>query len=712
MNISTVQKRKFLNNIYKLFYSTGKTPTEFEVRNAFNQYFQVNKPGYPAIIDYNSLATESIANPDTINELMINTILNLEVLFDCVTETNEEIFNVVHTINDKIENLRARRKELESKIDQLTFANANSDGFFYSFLDNFSTLNNIDLNITSAFVDLVNNNVSLPKITSLYSNQNNLSQLSLAGITNTVTFDGRVVAERQNVTDFDATFDGLNDTYWNYDLSTESIGVASITLSIPIGGVIGVSKVSGSLMSKSPCSVYLKAIPSSVSEQPVIVTKNSTEDYNRFSFIIPSQNYSNIQLTIYKTEPDSVIRSATKPYLYSFGIRDLVIGSDYHDTEASIVSKPIAIPTADNKLLAISSVALDVKQQIVSGTNITYYVAADNPDGENINDFDWIPIEVNEFDSSAESKSINLTSSPYKTIYIDRDYFNDGLKLIPINENATNSNELNPIALPYTGRSAYRVTSVGSTREYLQPYILSSLNCYRHYSLYNDNAKVDLQLYKSLTQWSSYIADTTNLSINRDVLSNLDSLINITINSPSVGFLDTKILAEDIKTGSHIISKSRDDINLSVYLNGVLIADIPSGQKDAKVDWEFIKGVNNLSILYDKNFVGSVSIDLMQGVKLSDYGIIFLDYFNYLDPIEFSMRTSSDINAFTIDTIFGSREVLASKEISNKSIFRYYSSQSELITAVRYRADLLRFNNPNQTPILDGVRVKFKHSDM
>ena len=79
---------------------------------------------------------------------MANSLLNLEILYDLVWENNNEILSVITSLNNRLEHLRAKRKKVESTIDQLIFSNENSDGFFYSFLDSYSTVDNVDLNIS------------------------------------------------------------------------------------------------------------------------------------------------------------------------------------------------------------------------------------------------------------------------------------------------------------------------------------------------------------------------------------------------------------------------------------------------------------------------------------------------------------------------------------------------------------------------------------
>lgn len=723
MNISSIQKRKFLNNIYKLYYSSGTAPSEDEIRRAFNQFFSVNKFGEPIKLDLDPIQGRSTTDVSALNELMAYSLLNMEVLYDCVMENNQQIFSVVSALNSKLDSLRAKRKELESKIDQLMFSISNTDGFFYSYLENFSTISQIDMNLTNAFIDTVNNNVTIPKITSEFSNSFSVNSLIASTVTNTVTFNGRIISENSVADNFGFVFDGLNDTYWNYEYSASAPGVASITLDIPISSGYSLSKIEGSILSEKPCAVAMKAIPADPSVMPMIKTKDSIDDYNRFSFSIPAIAYNKIQLTIYKSEPDSITRNGNNPYLYSFGLRELVIGANYYDQTAVLVSSPISIPTSDNNLLGISAVSIDVSQQILPGTQSRFYIAPDNESGKNLNDFDWIPIEPRDVKDNSEPKLVEIKKSPYQISYIDNDGsdISRDFRLIPLNngESAalsessnTNANELNPINLRYTNKQAYRVTQVGNATKFLQPYMLANLNCYRHYNVLNNYSKIDLQLYKSLQQWSEIISRTSDATIGRDTFNNIDSFINVYINSPSVGFLETKILCSEAKSGSHIVAKSREDFNLSVYLNGSLIADIPSGQLDAKVDWNFVKGINNIAIAYDKSFSGVFSIDLMKNNFLSSYGTIFLDYFTYLDPIEFSMKVDPSLSVFTIDEIFGAKEIIASKEISNRSMLKYFVNSSDQITSIRYRVDLNRFANPLQTPVIDAVRVKFKHNDI
>jgi hypothetical protein len=712
MNISTVQKRKFLYNIYKLFYSTGNKPSDHEIKKLYNQYFSYNKLGEPVSIDVDRIQSTNTVSHHALNEVMINTLLNLETLYDCVMENNEQIFSVVNALNMKLDNLRAKRKEIESKIDQLLFANANSDGFFYSYLENFSNTTFIDLEKTSAFVDIINNHVTIPKVTSEISNQITTKSMILSNVKATVTFNNSIVYGPTTVSNFDAVFDGLNDTYWSHDHTSDAPGIASITFNIPINTGFSISKIQGSILSQSPCSIFMKAVPVSADKPEVIRSKTSKEDYNRFAFLLPNDSYSAIYLTLYKEEPDKVVQSTTAPYVYTFGFRELSIGADYYDERATLISKPISIPISDNSLLSISSVALDAKQQTVSGTSLSYYVAVDSESAVGVYDFSWIPIEPSSSDAGAIPNVVSLVGSSAVSEYIDiaDDTLDVDYVLIPLNNTSPNANELNPITLPFSDREAYRVASLSDTTTYLQPYVISGLNNFQSYSI-PSLSSVSSNLSNSLQGWAEIINDSTYLELRKTIFTNYSSSFTSAFSGPCSELIETKLLSSEERTVSHTITKI-GTFNLSIYLNGTIIGELPSGQTVSRLEWKFVKGINTITFAYDNSSNDRVSLDLMVGANLFDYGTVFMEYFSYLDPIEFRNKVDSSLNVFTIDSFYGSKYLLASKEISKRSILKYYSDKSQEVSAVRYRVDFNRYSNPLQTPILDAIRIKFKHNDV
>ena len=707
MNISSIQKRKFLGNIYKILYSQGKKPSELEIKKVFGEYFSIYKFGNPIPLDYTKLDIVAKTDVNLINELMANTLFNVEVLYDCVNENNQEIFSIVTALNNRLDNLKSKRKILENKIDDLIFANSNSDGYFYSYLEGFSNLDTIDMDMTSAYIDTLYGNVSIPKITNSISNALTTSTITSSNATYSIMSNNQPVVNNVDVQDFESVFDGLNDTYWSYTHNSPEPSVVVMTLNIPINTSYNLSKISGSLLTSAPCAIYVTATPTDTNKPEQMRSQTSKTDYNRFSFTIPADFYSKIMIIIYKTEPDQIENNSINPYTYKFGIRELVINADYYDKSAVIVSAPISVPVSDNNKLTINSVSIETKDQILSGTDIKYYVAADSTSAKQIAEFNWIPIEPTSSTNATAQKIVNLSGSSVQSRYIGVP--GEDSSSIPINSNPENVNEANPTILPGTDKEVYRIEAVNASDQFIDPYILADLNCYKHYHITPGNSNVEY--YKSLNIWTEKIAINDVNELNTDIVKDQISNIAPGIYGVRVGLMETKLLTTKEYKVSHKVTKSRDDFNLAIYLNGTLIADLPSGVISSTIEWNFITGINNIVVTYDKNFSGLINFDLMSNKNLIDYGTMFLNYFSYLDPMEFKRRSDISANLFTIAPFYTRREILSSREISGKSLLNYYSNALDTVTAVRYRADLIRHENPLQTPLIDSIRVKFKHND-
>jgi len=137
---------------------------------------------------------------------------------------------------------------------------------------------------------------------------------------------------------------------------------------------------------------------------------------------------------------------------------------------------------------------------------------------------------------------------------------------------------------------------------------------------------------------------------------------------------------------------------------------LPAGTVSSSVEWNFNAGVNNIEIYYDKSSTFTVGFNLMSGSSLHQYGTVFLSYYNYVDPIEFRRRALTGKPVFTIDTIFGQRQIISNKYIDAGSVMTYLSDKNDKVHAARYRVSLRRYSSPLQTPALNSMKVRFRNS--
>jgi hypothetical protein len=720
MTISNIQKKKFLDNIYRLMYSTGNSvsdtvvrqPDDREVKKEFDNYFSINRIGLPLSNDINVLRNTPVTNPDLMNLFMSRSLLNMEVLYDSVHENNQEMMKVITVLNKRLESLRSKRVSLEKKIDDLLFANSNTDGYFYSFSETFSNLENVDLSLSSCFVDTANRKATLPNLKSSPLDFNAPGKVNLSNVKYNIIFNGATMVDNQTLPHANNIFDGLNDTTSVVSYSSSNLGPCAMVLTIPLTTPFVVSKIDGRLNTSSSIVTTVEIYDNNQPQNVQFKRKQSNSDYEKFSFDFNPQTSGTIRITLIKYEPDVTYptRTADK-YEYRFEIKDLIISGQYYDKQAILVSSPIELsPGNENKI--IDAVSIEAANSNQDSGEINFFVAEDVPGAVNISDFSWIPISSSSSSSQSFDKIISFNKSSKKFKSIKTNAIESEINLLPLFSSGSLS-EVNPSNSIYNGISVYRVGIVPEEDSPYNPYMLDSIN-----SISSKSVSYIEGLYKDLSRWSNIINGSElnlNVTFNPNItINNLPSIPIESNASLTSNFLQSNILVEEPQQVNHSISKVGEaiDWNLAVYLNGIKIVDLPAGQVSKDISWNFIQGINKLVVAFDAPTLGSGTVSLMDGVSISNYGIPFLEYYSYVDPFDFkTSRTEKDF-VFTIDKYLGNKEILCRSQIKNNSRLAYYTNSINPVEKIRFRADFTRHNNPFGTPVLPEYRIKFKNSNI
>lgn len=719
MTISNIQKKKFLDNIYRLMYSTGvsetdtvvRQPNELEVKKEFDNYFSENRLGVPLSNDINLLRNSVYTNVDLMNNFMAKSLLNMEVLYDSVHENNEDLMKVTTILSKRLDSLKNKRTVLEKKVDDALFANANTDGYFYSFGESFANLNNVDLNLSSCFVDTENRKATLPSLKSNALDFRAPGKINLSNIKYDIIFNGATVVSSQSLPNAENLFDGLNDTTSVVSYSGPNLGVCAMVLTIPLNTPFVISKIDGKLNTSSSIVTTAEIVDNINTTNAQYRRKQSNSSYDRFSFDFNPQSSGLIKLTFIKYQPDTTNLDRTNDkYTFRFEIKDLIVSGQYYDREATLVSSPISIDLGnDNKI--IDAVSIDAANTNMTGGDIKFFVAEDVEGAVNVSDFNWIPISSTSNPNSAFDKIISFDGSSKIIKQIQSEASENAISLLPILTTGS-LNEINPSNSIYSGIRTYRIAAIDEKDTPYNPYILDSINriSFKYVSYING-------LYKDLSRWSSVINGTnSNLQLiemsNKEITSVPSIAFSGNLSTGISAFLETNLLCEESLEINHSISKSGDaiDWDLAVYLNGVKIADLASGEISKNITWNLLKGINKIAIAFDAQSSSSGSLSLMDGVSITNYGTPFLKYYTYVDPFDFkTSRTESDF-VFTIDKYLGRKEILCRKEIKDNSRIVYYSNNINQVDKIRFRADFTRYNNPFGTPSLNEYRIKFKNN--
>jgi hypothetical protein len=719
MTISSIQKKKFLDTVYKNFFAAGYKPTEKDLLDLFSKYFSNYEPGSPIPLRPELFRSTAYSNVDLMNERMAHSLLNIENLYDSIFENSEQMFDVINALNNRIDNLRKRRAELESKIDDHIYSNQNSDGFYASITDNFSNGKNIDYNLSSIYLDTINKKVTLPKLNSAVFDMLSTNIVTSNSPRYTLSYNRQLVDSNKPFDDssfFGSVFDGLSNTEWHKVFDFNEIGLVTLSINIPISNTTSVSKIEGRLNTVSPTDIYAK-INYSNGTNSEVKSKKSTFDYDTFSFDFKSGAVSSIDLVLLKVDPDYVDAASAKKYKYRFGIRDINISGQYYDKSGSLITEPISLATSDNKNLVIDAVTLTAEETNAANGSITYYIAEDKGNEVSILDYNWIPI-AKPFDvNSSFSSTVNLKGSNVNTLRIldsVTDERKDVAKIpLALSTQTSNINEENPTQSIYSGIPIYRIARIPQFDSPYSPYILEGVNYVTgSYVTYSGNIYNEVN---GLTTWNSilngldrrrsYTLPPFEISSNSSFFQG-PNLSNVSI------ILDFKLYcANDIVASHRFVKEDQTSQawNVGIYINDTAHS-IPSGKDYDTIEWRLQKGINRIKVTIDATGSANGSISLMDTYSILNYGVVYSQYYTYVDPLELRFNRSSTDNVFTIDNVFGNKEILSKKNIKSNSRIFYFTNSPTAIGKIRLRADFSRGANPLETPVLNSYKIKFKNS--
>lgn len=722
MTISNIQKEKFLSTLYKNLYSAGNKPKEQEVLDFFSKYFSKYQPGEPLDINAQLFRQLAFGNVEIFNQKMLHTLFNIETLYDSIFENSDDMLSVATALNKRLENLKAKRIALENKVDDLIFANQNSEGYFSAYSDSFSSTSGTDLNYTDTFIDTVNGKISLPTLKSSVFDLLSTSSVVASAPTYSLSFNRTQIDTNKQFSDdsfFGSVFDGLDNTEWQKIFYFDTIGLVSFSINLPIAKNVILSRIEGRLNTISPTEIYVKINYVDQNKISEVMNKKSTKDYDRFSFSFEPGNVGSIDLYLVKSEPDIVEQSRVNKYGYRYGIRDIAISGQYYDKTGSFVSTPISLNSNDNSNLVIDAVSVDVMESTGQGGTINYFVAEDNPSAQSISDFSWVPItpEGNALNSFATT--VGFSGSLLKSLKIldSIDGVNSAIKKIPMvaKTASKNLNTQNPIVDLYPNQTVYRIAALNKIENPVSSYILEGVNTingtYINYqnSIYNE--KDELSTWGNIINGKSSVRQIFTIP-SYEITNNSLFFNGPNLNGISV-LLDTKIFCTNDITVRHLLTKNDSvskDWDVAVYLNGRATA-IPAGVSSEMIEWNFKAGINTIKVAIDIQGSANGSINLMDSKSLLDYGLVHSQYYGYVDPLEFKNNRSKYDKVFTIENFFGNKEILCRDNIRANSRIFFYSNNPDAVTSIRFRADLVRGKNPLASPTIDYFKIKFKNSE-
>jgi hypothetical protein len=731
MAISDIQKRRFLETIFKMYYSLGGQPSDNEVSVLYGRYFSRFRVGNSIPVPYADLSTSSVIDPEKLNRIMVHILFNLDIVYEAYHEHVEKLYEVVTSYSKRLDSLRSRRAELEKTVDDYLFSIKNTDGFYFSITNAFNNTSLTDLNYTTAYVDTQSRKVTIPKISSgLFDYVGNLLNTTNAASVS-IIFEGTQV--KNDTVDFTNVFNGLTNAQWMYKHTSRSLGVCTLKIVVPISGVVGpISVVEGTVSSQKPVSIGVIVVDPNERNRSATSTKTSSKDYDRFSFSFTPQISNSVEIYLTKDEPDYITRdNEDVVYNYDFRIDELIITAPYYDSSAIFVSRPMSLPSTNNSKLTIDAVSISVEDQLPQGANIRYYIAPDSPSASNVYDYNWNSISPTNAKNPLSPTVINFNGSQRVEATVVQSESGEILSSQNTIFKIPRSTEFNNPIVNYFYASDpqsidFNLYRFGKFAQDIKPYdsyILESVDSNQLTVHLAPEIPLDKEGWQQVL--SGERSDVVYATFSRDVPLSQDFFSAQSIPYGSI-YISTNIFSENSLSLTETLLKdlAAQYWDIRIYLNGVDItanSSLSPGVLSSSLTWPIKQGRNDLVIVINKStnntsgvqtpFNGTIALFKDRSI-LSIPGINLFKNYLYEVKVEDLRAYYSNIdNVYSIINYENNYEIVyrRTEEIKEGSKVYYYSNTGNGPQAIRLRADMLKGESYSSSPSLLSYTVKFKH---
>lgn len=653
------------------------------------------------ITKYRPATYRSRSVPEDWNKTIDELDTDINVLYQENIDQIERINTDFDYFETEKRRLERNLAELEDKIEELLLLNNNADGYLYSAYEAFRNLNQVDIDNTSAWIDLSLHHVSLP-----HAKTGNV-KIDLSG----------------------------NEIYGE-PLSSDSI--ISITEMQPLSNMLDdalntawIQKIVTSKEVEVKYSIKIKLNGDEVTRlivNPHITDKthftiNYTEDGlnwrelgNRvaeeiFVYDFPRAWFKGLEIILTKATYDE---TATGPngeqyYVYYFGISNVSLLKVGFENYAEFVSKELAIKDRQGNPVSIDQVSVEVDDEVPSGTNINYYIALQKNSGETPN---WQPITPINYDSDVFPKVIDLKSMS-STHPIDN--------LLAVNTVQYYDGEKET----FNGLKFYRFETGTAIPQGAQiifgpntPRLYKGIKQYRIESFINDPSDHE-QHIPGIADWIDLPVDPITKQKGTIVTRYIDSNRYIIFPSSDIQCnyrITTSIYMEDAKepiaSKIHAVSTLPDfKLNIHILVNGMPITSTNYLTKDNYIDvsWPFTDGWNVITIFVYKPDNGQTTLHLgIDPLSLSKIVRVDQEPMTYVPLFDYLYNTfEKDTEKYTItpdnQILIGEYQ----KEQGARYSFYYnYTIDQGYSNIVRFKAELSSDSDPGVTPKLNYYKIR------
>jgi hypothetical protein len=433
--MTTTYNEKILTLVLREFLEDGQIPTADELTEAYEAYTvlhsDMSKPF--ALDEDHSVDENSDSSAAAYNAFFSRVKSDLEAVYQ---ETWDRMADSMESFDNwrvKMERLKKRLLDLESRIDALLMLRADTAGYFAFVEDNFVDLSKVNQDETTARVDVVNHAVTINDVLEETSVVN-LNAIDLGKATFTILTREHLLASREApgsevrhaVQDADhswqhrvRSFEGNVSTSGEFklELGTSSVEISRIEIGIHASNtntsmiIVGMYSTDNYNWYNLPTDNYVQSVD------------------DRALFIFPKTQMQWVKFIMTKIGADDV---DVDEYVYEFGMSSLKLytTAGYDITNGNILqSQESSAYDEDDNRIGFNKVTLQACQEIPDETSIQYWVTAKSATEETTelridpyNVTDPVAPTILELGKLVDTEVLNLMIAP-KTLTASKNFF-------------------------------------------------------------------------------------------------------------------------------------------------------------------------------------------------------------------------------------------------------------------------------------------------
>ncbi len=736
MSISAVQKRMQLNESMRKLFSNGEKPFVDEVLNDASKFFSTHPIGRPYSIQSFRAQDNLKSDSKVINTMAYTTLLNAYVLYQACEMQARNIEVLTQTLINATKQMKQRRKVLESLIDDHLLSIYNADGYFYSIGEKFSNLDNIDLNLTSAYVDVSTNIASIPALAN-GTRRFTMNNYRTATLNAFLPYDEDIetLGEQGSAgpaaqpsipmtsqSDFINCLDLRDDTWWHAECRLDKEETVALQIDININAAddkLLLSRIEAELYGITETKMFVETAGLSYSNNRYTnfgdKVSSGTE---KLVFTDEAVDVSMIRIFLLKSQADVIKEvNGKKEYHYTFGFKNLFLLQNTYDIEATLVSEPFTLPEEMGDQAFIDAVSLVADYSVPANTSIDFYVASDDGSNVSLGDFTWKQIQpVKEGDS--DNKVVRYDGTVGSSFMIKSNPQSSDLQLLPIDLTNPQPALRNP-SPTITGDEAdvYKICKFSDTAIESTLTLEEGINTTKIYyrDIYND-AVTD-----GLSYWADKF-DSPSTHITYGTIDSGDGFFyggDVGENGKSIfveTYVDSATFQRNIIKDFKKLDANAKYWHVKLYLNGNEIAELIPGAETVTVPWTLKKGLNHIIMLINIPLKKTASeipfsgvLSLMDGDHLYSYGTVKLANWRYVDLFQLKFNESGQPKTFSIYDGY----IVSRRKPSNNFRLKYSKSTGFSPQGIRFRCDMKRaLQNPSVTPTLKSYRLRFAYGEI